>query len=183
MRPKKCYFSSCCFVFFFLRFRQNEKRNELINLINLPWKGGFIKISVYCRPFLRLRNLFPSIRQTRKKEKRMSWKDEEENEIEQWDFNIRFTAVFERIVHILAPFVTHTWLEHIRWISFSYSFCNDFSATAQWCEKKNLWQNMKWNGIKLNSLFSTDFQFSILVRCSRTYFCFLLFWLNSSSDH
>lgn len=72
---KKMLFFFSLFRFFVLRFRQNEKRNELINLINLPWKGGFIKISVYCRSFLQRRNLFSSIRLT-KKEKREQKEEE-----------------------------------------------------------------------------------------------------------
>lgn len=77
---KKMVFFILVFRYFFLRFRQNGKRNELINLINLPWKGVFIKISVYCRSLPQLRNLFYPNGYSRNEQKKMrrEWKEEEE---------------------------------------------------------------------------------------------------------
>lgn len=184
MRPKKI-------VFFLLRFQQNEKRNELINLINLPWKRGFIKISIYGR-FYSFVTFFFSFDKW-KKEKRMNLK--EETRMWQWDFNIRVSHGFWAKSTYFSTF--HVSYDLDSWkIFFSHSHCNFllhsitifpqiFSPFGGSGAKEKFVAKI-WNEMKLNwiSCFLLIFNFQFLFAFENNIFLFfLLFWLNTSFDH
>ena len=134
--------------FFFLRFQQHEKRNELINLINLPWKRGFIKISIYCR-FYSFVTFFHSLNENKKRE----W--------DNGDFNIRVSGFQESSTYFSTFHISY----HLNtcWLFF-HSSCNiSLRSVFSGSDAEEKFVAKMWNEIKLNFLFSTDFQFSIFV--------------------